>query len=150
MLWLIVTCLVGCSNAAPSSVPVVTANASLPNGSSIVPPGQPLGGGGKRAGDYIVWLSSVPPQPIRGLNVVEALVADSNGQPINDATVTFDTDMTTMSHGKNLIVGTPGDNGRYGGKITFMMPGPWRVIVSIERKDRPIERTRFDFAVNLR
>jgi hypothetical protein len=149
-LLLIGSNLVGCSNpASPITVPVVTA-APQPGGGSSLPPGQPLGGGSKRAGDYVVWLSSTPPQPIRGINVLEALVVDANGMPITDAAVSFDSDMTTMSHGKNLVVATPTDLGKYSGKITFMMPGPWRVIVGVGRKDRPIESVRFDFSVNLR
>jgi len=33
---------------------------------------------------------------------------DANGQSVNDAQVLFDLDMTTMSHGKNIVAAATG------------------------------------------
>lgn len=79
--------------------------------------------------------------------MLEALVSDADGQPVSDATVAFDLDMTNMSHGKYVVPAVPAGNGRYTGMVFFRMGGPWRVIVSTERPGRPTEQVRFDFAV---
>jgi len=97
-----------------------------------------------------VRLSSSPTPPIRGIGTLEAVVTDTQGQPINDARVLFDLDMTTMSHGKNIVAAAPQGNGRYVGQVRFMMPGPWRVIAVVEQFGQPAEQMRFDFNVNFR
>jgi len=121
----------------------------LSSSQRVFPSGPTLGGGSKQVGDVIVWLSSTPNPPVRGENVLEALVTDLNGQPVTDAKISFDIDMTNMSHGKYVVVATPIENGRYSGTVSFRMPGPWRIIVSVERSGQSIERVRFDFTVNL-
>lgn len=105
--------------------------------------------GSQHVGDLIVHLSSAPNPPLRGRNTLEALVTDSDGQPVSDAAVAFDIDMTNMSHGKYVVQAAPQENGRYSGEVSFLMPGPWRAIVTVERPGRPAERARFDFQVNL-
>jgi hypothetical protein len=106
--------------------------------------------GEKKSASYIMRLSSSPTPPIRGLGTLEALVTDAQGRPVDDAQVSFDLDMTTMSHGKNIVVATPQGNGRYVGQVRFMMPGPWRVILVVARPGRAAEQARFDFGVNFR
>lgn len=108
---------------------------------------QPPALGGKQSGDLLVWLFSNPIQPVRGNNTFEVLIVNADGQPVSDAEVFFDIDMTNMSHGKNVTAAEALGDGRYSGDVFFLMPGPWRVIVGIER---PGETTtvRFDFIVN--
>ena len=107
-----------------------------------------LGGGGKKIGDYTVTMFSTPNPPVRGNNTLEALVVDVNNQPVTEATVSFDIDMTNMSHGKNVVTAKLGGNGRYAGKLFFQMPGPWRVIVTVECAGQPTVSDRFNFSVN--
>lgn len=103
--------------------------------------------GGKKSGDLYVWIYSDPNPPKRGDNSFEAFIADADGQPISEAKISFDVDMTNMSHGKTVIVMTSTGNGHYSGKIHFLMPGPWRIIVGIERQGQTNSSVRFDFNV---
>ena len=105
--------------------------------------------GSKQCGSLTVNLSSNSNPPIRGNNTFEALVTDAQGKLVSDAKLSFDIDMTNMSHGKNVIAASSLGEGRYSGNIFFLMPGPWRVIVSIERAGQTAI-VRFDFNVNWR
>ncbi len=105
--------------------------------------------GGKQSGDLFVWIYSSPNPPVRGSNTFEAFVTDASGQPITDAKLSFDIDMTNMSHGRNVVQAAPAGSGRYNGKLSFMMPGPWRVNVGIERAGTATT-VRFDFNVSSR
>jgi hypothetical protein len=103
--------------------------------------------GGKPTGDLLVWLFSDPTPPIRGDNTFEVLVTDANGRPITDAALTFDLNMTNMNHGKNVVTASAMREGRYRGVVHFLMAGPWRVIVSIDRAGQ-IHTVQFNFMVN--
>jgi len=103
--------------------------------------------GGKPSGNLMVWVFSNPNPPIRGTNTFEALVTDAKGQPVSDAALSFDIDMTNMSHGKNVVTASALGEGRYRGDVHFLMPGPWRVIVGIDRAGQT-STVRFDFMVN--
>lgn len=140
--------------AGNASAPVTAAAPALvapPGaGQGLTPQGTVLGGGGQRVGELTVWLTAPAKAPARGQNVIEALVLDASGQPVNDGRVSFDLDMTNMSHGKNVVQATRASDGRYDGAVTFMMPGPWRIIATIERGGKTVGSARFDFNVNLR
>ena len=105
--------------------------------------------GGKQSGDLFVWLYSNPNPPIQGANIFEVLVTDANGQPITDANISFNIDMTNMSHGKNVVKATSMGDGHYIGNVSFLMPGSWRVITGIERQGQT-SSVRFDFNVNFK
>jgi hypothetical protein len=132
------------SVAQPASAPAANAAAS-PDASAPLT----LVLGSKQAGDLKVTLFSAPAQPIRGDDSLKVSVTDANGQPITDATVTFDIDMTNMSHGKNVVTASSSGDGSYSGKVFFLMPGPWRVIVGVQRAGQQ-STVRFDFNVNFR
>ncbi|MEI6386870.1 MAG: FixH family protein [Spirochaetota bacterium] len=100
--------------------------------------------------NYVVRLSSNPAPPIRGLDMLEAIISDPSGKPIEGAKVSFDLNMTNMNHGKNVVMAAAKEQGQYLGEVRFMMPGPWRVIVHIEAAGRPSEDFRFEFKVNWR
>ena len=106
--------------------------------------------GSKQLNDLTVTLSSSPTPPIRGVGTLEAAIVDAKGQPVTDARVSFDLDMTSMSHGKNVVPAAQTAKGRYAGQVRFVMPGPWRTLVVIERPGQPPMQVRFDFPVNLR
>jgi len=112
---------------------------------ALGPPGQTLGG--QRAGDVLAWLASTPELPHRGDARIDAYLVHLDGQPIDDATVTFDTDMTNMSHGQYLVAASPDGKGHYVGQVHFLMPGPWRVITVVERLGQAPLRLRFEFNV---
>jgi hypothetical protein len=103
--------------------------------------------GGKQSDDLFVWIYSKTTPPIRGENVFEVFVTDAKGQPVTDAKISYDIDMTNMSHGKNIIEATALGEGHYSGNVHFLMPGPWRVIISVRRPEKT-STVRFDFNVN--
>ena len=111
-------------------------------------PAAPVGALGElKSANYVVRLSSAPTQPVRGLDVLAAIVTDAAGKPIEDAQVSFDLNMTNMNHGKNVVAAAPQGKGRYVGQVRFMMPGPWRVIVRVARPGLAPEDLRFEFNV---
>jgi hypothetical protein len=103
--------------------------------------------GAKQSGNLSVQIFSKPNPPIQGGNTLETLITDSNGQPVTDATVTFDLNMTNMNHGENIVTASSLGAGRYSGHVSFLMPGPWRVIVGIAHAGQT-NTVRFDFTVN--
>jgi len=138
---IVLTASVSCSSgqaAAPTATP---ARATLP-------PAAPLET--KQVGEFRLSLYSSPNPPVRGSNKLEIILTDAAGKPVTDAKVAFDLDMTTMSHGKNVVPAQPAGEGHYSGQAFFMMAGPWRSIVVVERPDQPPVQARFDFRVNLR
>jgi len=120
---------------------------SQTNATSTPPPGSL---GEKKSAHFIVTLSSDPTPPVRGLDALEAVVTDAAGAPVTDAQVSFDLNMTTMNHGKNLVTAVHQGKGAYGGQVRFMMPGPWRAIVRVLRPGQEPEDMRFEFTVKFR
>lgn len=135
--------IAGCAGPATPTTPEPLPANELPadvklNGTAL--------GDGLRAGEYAVWLTSAD-APKRGTARLEAVVLDKDNQPVTDATVSFDIDMTNMSHGKNVIKTTAAGDGHYAGEVHFMMGGPWRVIVVVERPNQAPVNARFNFNV---
>ena len=142
LLWLAIL-IAGCAGSTTTTTPQALPANTLPadvklNGTAL--------GDGLRVGDYAVWLASAN-APKRGTAQLEALVLDKDNQPVTDAAVSFDIDMTNMSHGKNVIKTTAAGDGHYAGEVHFMMGGPWRVIVTIERGNQAPVSARFNFNV---
>jgi hypothetical protein len=127
----------------PTPIPTLTPDLSIPQDPAMT---QVPALGGKPSDDLLVWIFSNPNPPTRGANTFEAFITDANGQPITDATVTFDINMTNMNHGKNVVTASSLGEGHYSGDVQFLMPGPWRAIVGIERAGQ-INPVRFDFMV---
>jgi hypothetical protein len=114
------------------------------------PVGDPGILGEKRSPSFRVKLVSAPAPPIRGLGSLEAIVTDAAGKPVADAEVSFDLNMIAMNHGKNLVLASSRGEGSYFGKVRYMMPGTWKVIVRISRPGQDPEETRFDYDVKFR
>ena len=93
------------------------------------------------------WLTSTPAEPTRGEATIDAYLVADDGQPVEGATVTFDIDMTNMSHGQYLVPAEAAGGGHYAGNVHFSMPGPWRIIANIERPGQEVIKLRFDFMV---
>ncbi len=143
--WLLLLAIMvaGCASSTTTATPQALPASALPtdvqlNGTAL--------GDGLRAGDYAVWLTSAD-APKRGTAQLDAVVLDKDNLPVTDATVSFDIDMTNMSHGKNVIKTTAAGDGHYAGEVHFMMGGPWRVIVIIERGGQAPVNARFNFNV---
>jgi hypothetical protein len=102
--------------------------------------------GGKKAGSLYVWIYSDPNPPVTGENAFEVYIGDENNQPVADAKLSFDLDMTTMSHGKNFVSAEALGDGFYAGNVLFMMPGVWRNIITIDYGGESMT-VRFDFNV---
>lgn len=90
------------------------------------------------------WLSGAP---VTGATIVDAYLVGDDGEPVEGASVTFDIDMTNMSHGKQVAPTTAAGEGHYAGDVHFMMPGPWRIIATIERPGQSPVQLRFEFQV---
>jgi hypothetical protein len=124
--------------AAPAAITEASQMALAPSGPTL---------GSLRQGDLLAWLSSDPARPVQGEAAIAAYLVGIDGQPIADAKVTFDTDMTNMSHGPYLVEAQPVGNGQYVARVHFSMPGPWRVIAIVERPGQEVARLRFRFSV---
>ena len=133
---------VSSGSKAPSASSPIAADISLP-----AAPVGPFLASGQQTGDVLVWLSSTPERPVVGNAQLTTSLLTRDGQPLSDAKVTYDTDMTNMSHGPYLVAAEPSGAGRYVGKVHFSMTGPWRVITIIERPGLPAVRLRFEFRV---
>lgn len=132
----------------PTAIPTLTPASAAPASATKAAVNQ-VALGGKQSGELLVWIYGNPSPPIRGANTLEIFVADSSGKPITGAKVSFDIDMTNMSHGKNVVTASSLGEGRYTGNVNFLMPGPWRVIVGVDRNGQT-EKVRFEFNVNWR
>jgi len=128
----------------PTAIPTLTPALSATQDPTVT---QAPALGGKPSGDLLVWIFSDRNPPVRGDNTFEVFVTNANGQPITDATISFDINMTNMNHGKNVVTASSSGNGYYSGKVHFLMAGPWRVIVDIEHAGQT-DAVRFDFMVN--
>jgi hypothetical protein len=142
--------LAACGASKPEASGAKVLSPSTPIAPGVSLPAAPAGpflAPGQQAGDVLVWLSSTPEQPAVGNAQLATTLLAPNGEPIHDAKVTYDTDMTNMSHGPYLVAAEPSGAGRYEGKVHFSMAGPWRVITIIERPGQPAVRLRFEFRV---
>ena len=102
--------------------------------------------GVKQAGDLRVWIITNPSPPKAGNCTLDAYVIDSKGQPVSDAKLTFDLNMTNMNMGRNTVTPTLLGEGHYTSQVFFSMRGPWRVIITIVHAGQT-NTTQFDFTV---
>ncbi len=146
----VVALVAGCAGSGPAASATkglspsspIAADTSLP-----AAPSGPLLAAGQQAGDLLVWLSSAPEQPVVGNAQIHTTVLGRDGQPVSDARVTYDADMTNMSHGLYQVAAEPSVAGQYAGQVHFSMAGPWRIITVIERPGQPPVRLLFEFRV---
>ncbi len=136
------------TGSVPSGSKALSAAIPIAAGTQVpAAPAGPLLADGQRAGDLLAWLSSTPAEPVAGNAQLDAYLTDSTGKPLSDLRVTYDTDMTNMSHGLYLVPAEPAGDGHYVGRVHFSMPGPWRVITIVERPGLQTVRLRFEFRV---
>ncbi|OQY66068.1 hypothetical protein B6D29_03290 [Microgenomates bacterium UTCPR1] len=91
---------------------------------------------------------STDPNPLQpGPAIFNIEVKDKNGKSVDNATVSFDLNMTTMNMGVQQGSATAQGNGRYAAKGNMTMRGPWRVKVAVTMPDGNSENR--DFIVNV-
>ena len=74
-------------------------------------------------------------------------VKDKTGKPVDNATVFFDLNMTTMNMGTQQGSATAQGNGRYAASGQVSMRGPWRVSTKVTLPDGSVVSK--DFTVNV-
>ena len=91
---------------------------------------------------------STEPNPLRpGPATFMIDVKDKNGKPVDNATVSFDLNMTTMNMGTQQGNATSQGNGRYSANGNMSMRGPWRVSTTVKMPNGSSESK--DFTVNV-
>lgn len=91
---------------------------------------------------------STNPNPLRlGQATFMIDVKDKNGKPVDNATVSFDINMTAMNMGTQQGNATSQGNGRYSAVGNMSMRGPWLVKTTVKMPDGSTERK--DFTVNV-
>ncbi len=102
--------------------------------------------GVKPAGSLRVWMITNPTPLKPGNGVLDAYVVDANGQPVDDAVLTFTINMTNMNMGNNVTQPPLVGPGHYSKTVRFSMAGPWRVTIKIVREGQT-NTVAFDFNV---
>lgn len=91
---------------------------------------------------------STDPNPLRtGPATFMIDVKDKSGKPVDNATVSFDLNMTSMNMGTQQGNAASLGNGRYAAKGRMSMRGPWRVSTTVKMPDGSSESK--DFTVNV-
>ena len=91
---------------------------------------------------------STDPNPLRpGKATFMIDVKDKSGKPIDNATVSFDLNMTAMNMGTQQGNATSQGNGRYSAVGNMSMRGPWLVKTTVKMPDGSTESK--DFTVNV-
>ena len=91
---------------------------------------------------------STNPNPLRlGQATFMIDVKDKNGKPVDNATVSFDLNMTAMNMGTQQGTATSQGNGQYSAVGNMSMRGPWRVRTTVKMPDGSTENK--DFTVNV-
>ncbi|OGV93956.1 hypothetical protein A3B57_00890 [Microgenomates group bacterium RIFCSPLOWO2_01_FULL_47_10] len=74
-------------------------------------------------------------------------IKDKDGKPVDNATVSFDFNMTAMNMGTQRGDATPQGSGRYSAVANMSMRGPWLVKTKVTMPDGSVENK--DFTVNV-
>lgn len=91
---------------------------------------------------------STSPSPLRlGQATFVIDVKDTSGKPDDNATVSFDINMTTMNMGAQRGTAIPQGDGRYSAVGNMSMRGPWRVRTTVKMSDGSTANK--DFTVNV-
>lgn len=102
---------------------------------------------GTSSGGAAISLST-DPNPLRtGPATFIIGLKDKSGKPVDNATVSFDLNMTTMNMGTQQGTATSQGNGRYSASGNMSMRGPWRVSTTVKMPDGSSESK--DFIVNV-
>ncbi|CAN5140742.1 hypothetical protein BH11PAT1_BH11PAT1_5850 [soil metagenome] len=98
-------------------------------------------------GDAAISLST-DPTPLRtGPATFMIDVKDKSGKPVDNATVSFDINMTTMNMGTQQGTAKSQGNGRYAASGNMSMRGPWKVSTTVKMRDGSSESKDFTVTV---
>lgn len=75
-------------------------------------------------------------------------VKDKDGKLVDDATVSFDLNMTTMNMGVQQGNATAQGNGKYLSVGRLTMLGPWRFSVNVNMPDSSVIKKDFDVSIS--
>ena len=75
------------------------------------------------------------------------MIKDKNGKPIDDSTLTYDLNMTTMNMGTQQGSAVFQSKGRYVATGNLTMRGPWRIRTKVTMPDGSTKNK--DFVVNV-
>lgn len=88
------------------------------------------------------------PNPLKiGQATFIIIVKDNNGKAVDNATVSFDLNMTAMNMGTQQGNATAEGNGKYSATGRLSMRGPWRVATKVTMPDGSLIKK--DFTVNV-
>ncbi len=88
------------------------------------------------------------PNPLRlGQATFIIDVKDKSGKPVDNASVSFDINMTAMNMGTQQGTATSQGNGKYSAVGNMSMRGPWRVSTTVKMPEGSTESK--DFTVNV-
>lgn len=91
---------------------------------------------------------STEPSPLRlGQATFIIEIRDTDGKPVDNATVSYDLNMSTMNMGTQQGNATSKGRGRYTASGSLSMRGPWRVRAKVIMPDGSMENK--DFIVNV-
>lgn len=91
---------------------------------------------------------STDPSPLRpGKATFMIDVKDKSGKPVDNATVSFDINMTAMNMGTQRGTAMSQGSGRYSAVGNMSMRGPWKVSTKVKMPDGSTESK--DFTVNV-
>ena len=96
-------------------------------------------------GPVTLEMQSTPEPPTTGANTVTIIAKQSDGSPLNDATVTGEFFMPVMeSMGKTTVEFMPSGEGRYSGQGVLSMAGSWQVTVTVMRDGQTLTTRTFN------
>jgi len=94
-----------------------------------------------------ISISTNPSPLIIGPATFAVVVKDKDGKLVNDATVSYDINMTTMNMGTQKGVAEPEGNGKYKAVGNMSMRGPWRISIIAIMIDGSTQNKDFVFNV---
>lgn len=101
------------------------------------------GSGKSTSGNSQITLTTDPNPPSGNTNFIIS-VKDDKGNPVKDAKVSFDLNMTTMNMGTQQGNATAQGDGTYAAAGKLTMRGPWRVATKVTMPDGKIMNQNFD------
>ena len=119
-----------------------------------IKPGMKMGSGAPampEAQGLPVAVTLTPNPPIVGNNILDVLVTDAAGKPVNGLKLSAAVAMTNMDMGTGRPKVEEGKDGHYAITVNFGMKGPWRVVLLSDTKGgykANAVRTTLDFNVD--
>jgi len=97
----------------------------------------------------VALLASSPSPPAKSMNAFTLRITDAGGAPVDGATVAVTPYMPDHAHGTNVVpeVAAKGDGTYEVSKIYLVMPGFWRITVTVTTPGAAPQEVAFSFCV---